>query len=241
MNYEFLADLDELPLYSAVDCGNAIGLDRKVFASRAKRMRLGEERELTENVSNPRLYFSVDDCVRIFGMGNTKRIRGLIRTNLIEMTTNTLIETTKRTHRPKPQPQQKKLDYEQIRKGIGDSSWSRKMRDYGVLTLDEVKSVFGLTPDDISTFKRIGGFSIGTDGKNMLVEVNDIITTLDIIFTELNKSYRDELKTTIPLTEGFSYSNSVIQISQFMNDRDYRTKVLSLITKTQKKADRILR
>jgi len=237
--YEFLSEMDELSLYNSSESSRSIGLDRKTFSLRGKRLGLGQERELTEGVTSPRLYYSVDDCIRILGLGDTPSIRKMVRTNLIEGTSNSLVETTVQTHHPKPTKKSNKIDYQQIRKSIGDTGWRRKMRDYGVMTLDEVKSVFGLTPEHISKFQRYGGFQTKNDGKNILVEVRDIIHTLDNLFDELNVNYSDQLKTPIPMTEGMSFSNSVIQVGQFIHNENYRKNVLELLENIERKSHRI--
>ena len=69
--YEFLSELDDLSLYNSSESSKSIGLDRKTFSLCGKRLGLGQERELTESVTSPRLYYSVDDCIRILGLGDT--------------------------------------------------------------------------------------------------------------------------------------------------------------------------
>jgi hypothetical protein len=46
--YDFLSEMDDLLLYNSSESSRSIGLDRKTFSLRGKRLGLGQERELTE-------------------------------------------------------------------------------------------------------------------------------------------------------------------------------------------------
>lgn len=245
-----MREMDDQPYFTTIEIQRATGIDRKKVSSIGRRLGLGDTKYLEEGVQSVRMYYSVDDVMKIGKYRES--MRKVIRKNLWTKSRTTPITETIQLWEETPfdnkdiHYRKEKLDMvsrsedeyydsdrlEQLRQTLGSIAYTNTKTRKGILNTQELDSMFQLDGMMISRLEDDYGLERYSDGVDRLYYFSDVMRSVIHMIDDVD-SEGEELLPPIPIEER-TILQDINKVGSFFHDKDYRMKVIERVRKPKK-------
>lgn len=237
-----LREMDDQPYFTSIEIQRATGIDRKRVSQIGRKLGLGDTKYLQEGTMSSRMYYSVDDVMRI---GKYREgMRRVVRKNLWTKSKETPIKETILNEVDNYAIGNDAIDMvlrnedelydserlEQLRNTLGSIAYQNTKNKKGILTTTELDTMFQLDGDMIGRLESEYGLPRHTDGVDKLYYFSDLMKSIIHMIDDVDKDGGDELLPKIPVVEN-TILQDINKVSSFFHDKEYRGKVLHRVRK----------
>lgn len=249
---EVLKEFDDEPFFTKSEISRSIGMDRKRISKECERLGLGSYRFLDEGVNNHK-YYSVNEVCKIGGFSD--KMKGVVRQSLWTKSRNkpitqTINEMSYESLNFDPsdlndllgETQMEKYSSEKltdIRKSMGSIGYTNVKTKMGLLTSQEIESMFQVSPKVLQVMMNEFELERYTDGIDNLYYFEDFMRSVVLLIEGIERDGGEPIKPNIPIIGDNNILNDINKLSSFLYDEGYRTKMLERLDRPTKSTNPI--